>query len=149
MEDNPIYGNLSYMQTSKWCLYVSHSSPFSMSAYSVMLFSTGMTLFTNADPPQSRDQQRVNSGSKVVFTTQHRGWRPTPSFASLHIPTNLITQKLKDLFSLNVHLTLVFFYLFVSLSKKNKKIRIAMPTWPWRLPGCSLATPLHRYSTQM
>lgn len=40
MEDNPIYGNISYMQTS-------------------------MTLLTEADPPHSRDQQRVNYDSQA------------------------------------------------------------------------------------
>ncbi|KAM9362462.1 signaling threshold-regulating transmembrane adapter 1-like [Symphorus nematophorus] len=39
MEDNPIYGNISYMQTS-------------------------MTLLNEADPPPSRDTQRVNYDSQ-------------------------------------------------------------------------------------
>ncbi|XP_030276020.1 signaling threshold-regulating transmembrane adapter 1-like [Sparus aurata] len=39
MEDNPIYGNISYMQT-------------------------GLTLLTETDPPHSRDQSRVNYDSQ-------------------------------------------------------------------------------------
>lgn len=39
MEENPIYGNISYMQTS-------------------------MTVLTEADPPQPRDQHRVNHDSE-------------------------------------------------------------------------------------
>lgn len=33
--------------------------------YSVMLFSTGMTVFTEADPSHSRDQHRPNYASQV------------------------------------------------------------------------------------
>ncbi|XP_044034516.1 uncharacterized protein LOC122867591 isoform X2 [Siniperca chuatsi] len=70
MEENPIYGNISYMQTSKCVVHVC-LSPLSVSVYSVMLFSTGMAL-TEVDPPHSSlssislrvNQQRVNSDSQ-------------------------------------------------------------------------------------
>nr|XP_033483584.1 uncharacterized protein LOC117257470 isoform X2 [Epinephelus lanceolatus] len=67
MEDNPIYGNISYMQTSKYVVHVSLSELLSVCVQSVMLFSTGMTLFTGADPQYAssvRDQHRVNSESQ-------------------------------------------------------------------------------------
>lgn len=69
MEDNPIYGNVSYTQTSKcFCtVHVCLSMPLSVFAYRVMHFSTGTTLFTEADPPHSSNQPRVNSDSQVDF----------------------------------------------------------------------------------
>ncbi|XP_042365770.1 uncharacterized protein LOC121960213 isoform X1 [Plectropomus leopardus] len=69
MEDNPIYGNISYMQTSKCpvCMCVSLSLCVSICVNSVMLFSAGMTLFTGADSQLSsseRDHHRVSSDSQ-------------------------------------------------------------------------------------
>ncbi|KAI3370243.1 hypothetical protein L3Q82_025018, partial [Scortum barcoo] len=74
MEENPIYGNISYMQTSECFVHVcvSFSLLLFVSVYSKMLFSAGMTLFTEGDPPQSSlsssslriNQQRVNPDSQ-------------------------------------------------------------------------------------
>lgn len=68
MEDNPIYGNIRYMQTSKCFVNVYMAQClFSVFAYSVMYFSTGLTLLTEGDPPHSRNQPGVNPDSQVDF----------------------------------------------------------------------------------
>lgn len=69
MEENPIYGNLSFVETSKWivcvCISLSLRLYTFVSVYNVMLISTDVAVFTKAEP--SRDKQRVNSDSQVVF----------------------------------------------------------------------------------
>lgn len=145
MEENPIYGNLSYMQTSKRLLFFlfffSLSTLFFGCAYRLMcyFFSTGLTLLTEADPPHSRNQARVNSDSQVGRKDPRVNTYSVSKFSC--ISTAL-------LFRCCLMMPYNPFTALPLLPPPRLKLRTAMPTWHWSPPCRSLAAALRRSSTQ-